>query len=189
MYRYGEEISYNFKLLRVEDRADLQLFTCGNQRLDNHIRNDVIGKNEIVDEDGLYFICRDIETNDIIAVFSLASSGIIYKVDNYTHLLPAIKVDVLAVDEKYQKMHFDKFSEETENPDDHYFFSDDIMGTIIRHCRNVSEKDVLAGYIVLYADKKAYRYYERNGFQNYSEFMLKENNQEINQNIPMYMPL
>ena len=67
---------------------------------------------------------------------------------NFLHV--AIKVDVLAVDEKYQKMHFDKFSEETENPDDHYFFSDDIMGTIIRHCRNVSEKDVLAGYTVLF---------------------------------------
>lgn len=48
---------------------------------------------------------------------------------------------------------------------------------------------MLADYIVLYADKDAYRYYERNGFLDYSEYMIKENNQEINKNIPMYMEL
>ena len=44
-------------------------------------------------------------------------------------------------------------------------------------------------FILLYADEKAYRYYERNGFLGYSEFMIRENNQEINSNIPMYMQL
>lgn len=76
-----------------------------------------------------------------------------------------------------------------QNRDEHYYFSDDIMGTILEHCRNISEEGALARYIVLYADKDAYRYYERNGFQDYSEFMIKENNQEIMKNIPMYMQL
>lgn len=44
-------------------------------------------------------------------------------------------------------------------------------------------------YIVLYADRNAYRYYERNGFQDYTEFMVRENNQEINENIPMFLKL
>lgn len=80
-------------------------------------------------------------------------------------------------------------SEHAEDANEHYYFSDDIMGTIIAHCRKIAEEKALADFIVLYADQKAYRYYERNGFKNYSEFMTKERNQEINKNIPMYMQL
>ena len=48
MYKYGEEISFSFNLLKVEDYEDLQPFTCGNQKLDNHIHNDIIWNNEII---------------------------------------------------------------------------------------------------------------------------------------------
>ena len=60
---------------------------------------------------------------------------------------------------------------------------------VISHCRDISEKYALVDYIVLYADKKAYRYYERNNFSDYTEFMVSENNQEIVENIPMYLKL
>ncbi|KAI4438988.1 hypothetical protein FMM80_21880 [Schaedlerella arabinosiphila] len=189
MYRYGEEISYKFELLKTGDYNNLQFFECGNERLDNHIKSNVIKTNEIVDEDGLYFKFTDLITQKIIGIVSLASSGIIYKVSNYTHVLPAIKIDVLAVDKDYQKLHYDFASENDPNPDNHYYFSDDIIGTTIKHCRDISENYTLVNYIVLYADKKAYRYYERNGFENYTEYMVKENNQEINKNIPMYLKL
>ena len=189
MYKYGEEISYDFNLLEVGDYDNLQLFTCGNERLDNHIRHDVIKNSIVLNEDGLYFKFTDLDTNKIIGIVSLASSGIIYKVSNYTHVLPAIKIDVLAVDEQYQKMHYNVESELAKDHNDHYYFSDDIIGNVISHCREISEKQALADYIVLYADKKAYRYYERNGFLDYSEYMVKENNQEISKNIPMYMEL
>lgn len=55
MYKYGEEISYEFTLLEVGDVENLQLFKCGNERLDSHIRNDVIKNGEVINEDGLYF--------------------------------------------------------------------------------------------------------------------------------------
>lgn len=189
MYKYGEEISFSFNLLKVEDYEDLQPFTCGNQKLDNHIHNDIIWNNEIIDNDGLYFVFRDENTNKIIAIVSLATSGIVFEQTNYMHILPAIKIDVLAVDSKYQKIHYSKESEMSKNPDDHYYFSDEIMGEIIKHCRNIAETEALAWYIVLYADRNAYRYYQRNGFYDFNDFMVKENNQEINENIPMYMCL
>ena len=86
-------------------------------------------------------------------------------------------------------MHYNAESENASNRDEHYYFSDDIIGNVISHCREISEEKALADYIVLYADKKAYRYYERNGFHDYSDYMVKENNQEISKNIPMYMEL
>lgn len=189
MYKYGEEISYSFDLLKVEDYDSLQPFECTNERLDKHIKHDVIKDNSIVDEDGLYFKFVDTNRNKIIAIVSLASSGIMYKVGNYTHVLPAIKIDVLAVDKEYQKLHYNEESKNDLEPNNHYYFSDDIIGTIISHCREISEKYALADYVILYADKKAYRYYERNGFLDYSEYMIRENNQEVKKNIPMYLEL
>ena len=187
MSRYGEEISFDFNLLKVEDYDDLQPFVCNNEKLDNHIHNGIIQNGEIVDEDGLYFVFRNIDSKEIVAIVSLASSGIVFEQTNYMHVLPSIKIDVLAVNINYQKMHYNKESEESPYPDEHYYFSDDIMGEIVKHCRKISESMALANYIVLYADIKAHRYYERNGFLDFKEFMIKENNQEINKNIPMYM--
>lgn len=108
---------------------------------------------------------------------------------NYTHVLPAIKIDVFAIDVKYQKLHYNEESEQSENPDEHYYFNDDVMGTVICYCKNVNEMYALVKYIVLYADKNAERFYRRNHFGDYREFMVKENNQEIRANIPMYMEL
>ena len=103
MNRYGEEISYDFKLLKVEDYTDLQPFACGNEKLDGHIHNGIIQNSKIIDEDGLYFVFRDRSSNKIIAVVSLATSGIVFEQTNYMHVLPAIKIDVLAVDVNYQR--------------------------------------------------------------------------------------
>ena len=186
MYNYGEEISYSFDLLKADDYDDLQLFECGNEQLDKHIRSSVIKNGIIVDEDGLYFKFTDENTGKIIAIASIAISGIIHEVGMFVQILPAIKIDVLAVDKSYQKMHYNA---ELEQEDEHYYFSDEILGHIIYHCKEMIENYALANYIVVYADKAAYRYYERNGFCDFSKYMKEERNMEISKNIPMYLDL
>ena len=100
-YLFGDEVKYEYDLVKPEDDDKLQAFSCGNEQLDYYIQKEMI-INGIVDaDDGLPFKVWDIKTGDIIAVFSLASSGIVWRVDNYTHVLPAIKIDILAVDIRY----------------------------------------------------------------------------------------
>ena len=188
-YLYGEEIEYEYDLLKPEDYDKLQAFSCGNKNLDYYIHKELIRNDEVDTEDGLPFKVWDKETGEIIAIFSLAASGIIGEVDNYTHVFPALKIDIFAVDIKYQKMHMDEFSKLSESADDHFYFSDSVMCEVIKLCREISENKATAKYIVLYADKKAKRFYERNLFSDFSEFMRKENNMEINKNDPMYMLL
>lgn len=189
MYRYGEDISYDYNLLENSDIGKLKTFDCGNGVVNSYIHEELVENNEIHNVDGLHYKFFDLDTHEIIAVVALASSGIIYTVTNYTHILPAIKIDILAVDTKYQKLHYNEESEQSDNPDEHYYFSDEVMGDIVKFCREISEKKVLADYIVLYADRNALRYYERNWFEDFSEFMVGEQNQEINKNIPMYMDI
>lgn len=188
-YRYGNEISYDYALLRPEDNDRLQVFSCGNTKLDSFIHDDLITDNSVNTEDGLTYKVWDLNNRNIIGIVSLAASGIIHHQDSYIRLLPAVKIDVFAIDSNYQKIHYDEDSKNNPNPDEHYYFSDDIMGTFISLIRDISDHELLANYILLYADTKAYRFYERNGFLNFETFMEKEKNMEINKNIPMYMQL
>ncbi len=126
-----------------------------------HIHTGIIQHGEIVDEDGLYFVFRDVDTEKIIGVASLAASGIIFEQTNFMHVLPAVKIDVLAVDVDYQKMHYDRASEASDPPEDHYYFSDEIMGEIVRHCRALSETKALAEFIVLLCRCKASSLYKK----------------------------
>ena len=185
-YNYGEEISYDYHLIKPGDFTALQAFSCGNKKLDKFIHEELIVDMEVNTEDGLPFKVEDTTTRKIIGVVSLAASGIIFKLDNYTHVLPAIKIDVFAIDKEYQKLHYDK---ESENSDEHYYFSDDVMGTFIKHCRDIAEEKAVAHYIVLYADKEAKRFYVRNYFNDFAEYMVKEKNMEIQANDPMYMKI
>lgn len=188
-YLYGEEVKYDHDLLKLEDFKSLQAFSCENKKLDNYIHHELIRNNYIDTEDGLPFKVWNKDTGEIIAVFSLASSGILAEIGNYTHILPAIKIDIFAVDINYQKMHMDEYSKNDPDPNYHCYLSDDILSKVIQRCKNISEKEAIAQYIVLYADKNARRFYERNLFNDFSKFMKKENNMEIAKNDPMYLKL
>ena len=188
-YKYGEEIAYEYSLIEPGDMNALRAFSCGNENLDRFIHEELIVDGEVNVEDGLPFKVENKVTREIIGVVSIATSGIIFQVDNYTHVLPAIKIDVFAIDIKYQKMHYNEESERESNRDNHYYFSDDIMGTFIRHCQDIAENKAVAHYIVLYADKKAKRFYERNLFEDFGPYMVKEQNMEIEANDPMYMKI
>lgn len=188
-YKYGEEVEYKFNLLEASDKKKLKSFSCGNIKLDNFIQGDIIPESSVINDDGLTFKVEDVKNNKIIAIISLATSGIIFKQTNYLKLLPAIKIDIFAVDKDYQKMHYNKESEQDPNPSNHFYLSDCIMSEVIEHCNTISEKYALVNFILLYSDKKAYRFYQRNSFLNFESFMEKENNMKINDNIPMYIKL
>ena len=177
-YIYGEEVRYKHDLVRPEDFDKLQAFSCGNSRMDDYIRHGLIC-NQVVDvSDALPYKVYDEKDGEIIAIYSLASSGIIVKLDNYTKVLPSIKIDIFAVDVKYQKMFMEKASEMSSDPDNHFYLSDCVLCDVIRKCRSISESTIAANYIVLYADKDARRFYERNLFEDFSAYMEKELNME-----------
>lgn len=188
-YLYGEEIAYKIDFLYADDLDEIREFSCDNVRLDYFFHNEIIHNEEVYTDDGLPFKVINTETKEIIAIFSLAASGIIHRVGTYSHILPAIKIDVFAVHKNYQKLHWDRESEESLDPNEHVYFSDNVMVEVIKHCRIISDTMAHASYIVLYADKKARRFYERNLFNDFTEFMEKENNMEIQENDPMYLEL
>ena len=53
-------------------------------------------------------------------------------------------------------------------------YADDIMADVLKRCRDMSEKMLMIKYVILYADVKALRFYERNFFMNSSKYMEKK---------------
>lgn len=196
-YAYGEQVEYEHSLIKLEDLGKLQAFSCGNKKLDHFFHKELIHevniygiKEKMIDTDeGLPYKVVDKKTGDIIAVYSLAASGIFFEQTNHMQTIPALKIDVFAVDERYQKMHMDVESQEEENPDEHRYLSDSIMCDVISRCVKISQEYATIRYIILYADKNAKRFYERNLFNPFLEFMKKERRAEIAKNDPMYMEL
>lgn len=196
-YAYGEQVEYEHSLIKLEDFDKLQAFSCGNKNLDRFFHKELIHevniyeiKEKIIEtDDGLPYKVIDKKTGDIIAIYSLAASGIYFEQTNYIQTIPALKIDVFAVDERYQKMHMDRKSQEEKNPNEHCYLSDSIMCDVISRCVKISQEYATIRYIILYADKKARRFYERNLFSDFSEFMKKEKRAEIAKNDPMYMEL
>lgn len=189
IFEYGEDIEYSIGVLEYSDKSDIQEFDCGNEIINSYIRAEIFGETELLLTDGLHFKVCISGTNKIIGFFSLASSGIVHKMDNYLHMIPAIKIDVFAIDKNYQKIHFNKESKQSINNGEHYYFSDQILMEVVRHCREIDTKFALVDYIVLYAAKNAVHFYERNFFGSLEPYMLNEQNMEINSNIPMCMAL
>lgn len=188
-YKYGEEIDYSISLLNVTDSIKLKEFDCDNFKLNYYIHNEIIVNGQVKNEDGLIFKFVDDKKDKIIAVVSLAASAIIHTETNYMELLPSAKIDVFAIDKSYQKLHYDNESETAIDRENHYYFSDCILAEVIRHCVEISEKSILVNFILLYANREKIRFYERNGFLEFEEYMEKENKAEINADLPMYMKL
>ena len=72
----------------------------------------------------------------------------------------------------------------------------ELNGVLIKECESKinlnlvkTQEYATIRYIILYADKKAKRFYERNLFNPFLEFMKKERRAEIAKNDPMYMEL
>ena len=70
-YLYGEEVKYEYDLLKLEDFELLQAFSCGNEKLDYYIHCELIHNEQIDTEDGLPFKVWNKDTGEIIAVFSI----------------------------------------------------------------------------------------------------------------------
>ncbi len=186
---YGKDVKFKIGLLKFEDKETIQSFSCDNDVLDRYIKNEIFDEASLNTSDGLHFKVYINDTKEIIGFFSLASSGITVQQENYSRTLSAVRIDVFAIDTKYQRLHWDEDSKNSVNPDEHLYFSDMIMAEVLKHCRDVDSSKMLIDYVILYAAKSKLRFYERNLFKSFNDFMIPDKNMEVNNSIPMYMAI
>ena len=149
-------------------------FTCGNETIDKHFQKCDF-------HDAVCYAYIDLKANATAGLADICCSAINFLHDNtIVTMQPAIKIEHFAVSLDYQDALWDKLSEE----DDHFYLSDMFLCSLI-----ISEKFVGASYMILHSVPDAKHFYERNGFQTFSEFMKLEKNYYVNDCIPMLLQL
>ncbi|MFU0827853.1 MAG: hypothetical protein ACFWTJ_10045 [Lachnoclostridium sp.] len=178
-YKYGNEISYDIIKLGKNNYTLLKDFDCGSETLNNYFREECENDDSVVT-----YLFVDKKLNKLIGCVSLACSGIMYEVGKYVNTFPAIEIKYFAVRSCYQDLLYEA-SEDSE----HYYFSDELLSSIIFKCCDISQNIIGASYLILYSVKDAVHFYRRNKFIEYNEYMKKNKNQEITDCYPMFLPL
>lgn len=163
MPNYGDEINYTVAVMSPDDDELLGDFDCGNE-----IMNDYFNSKCKNDTDCVTYIFKQDDTNKIIGFASLCCSSIKYEYQKVSQSLPSIEIKYFAILAELQKLVYD-------TKDKHFYFSDMMLVEVIKICRNISDNIIGAQYILLYSVPNALKFYKRNGFENYSEYMIKDN--------------
>lgn len=176
---YGDEVQYEMKKLSPDDEESLGDFNCGNNEIDDYLKN----RRKREEAFGaVTYIYKERRTEKVIAFASISCSGIRYEYQNVIQTIPAIEVRYFAVLNELHKMVFDK-------TDKHFYLSDKLFCDLIGKCREISVNHIGADYMILYAVPDAVRFYKRNAFKDYIEYMASDKNRYLEGCTPMYADL
>lgn len=110
-YQYGKDVPFRFEFLSEEFFSSIDSFSCGEPEFNQLIRRDAYSKGTAT------YLFLNNDTNDIIAYFSIASSGIMttntIRDRQYTSIISAIEIKFFAVNQDYRNLPFE------ENSDSH----------------------------------------------------------------------
>lgn len=177
---YGEEISYNIKLLSEVESKYLYNFCCGNKEIDKYLLNDAL--EDLKNGQGVTKVFIKTDDPEIIGFYTICCSSIVVEDHSKSFFYPSVEIKMFAVNEKYQNMQFTKDIEDG-------VLSDYLLCSIIKDINIFTEKLCGAGHITLYSVKDAETFYERNGFENFKKYMKQNDDRYLDGCIPMFFKL
>ena len=174
----GEDIPFEIVLFTSKYKNAVKDFDCGNEVINQYLTEQAYD-----DINAVTYLVINSDNKEVIGFISLCCSGIRYTTDESFHVtLPAVEIKYFAIINSLHKLVFD-------DTDDHFYFSDKVLCEVLRMCRDISERIIGARYILLYAVDSAVRFYERNLFTPYTEFMSKDKIRFLDGCTPMFMEL
>lgn len=173
----GIDLNFDVALLNRTNCSCLDGFNCGVPSINMHIQNFAWQ-----DDTERYYLVVDTDRQRAIGVFSLSCTALISSDEQgKATYRSAIEIVTFAIDVNYQDMLM------TENKEDGYL-SDIILCYAINKSINIHKYDCAAEVIILYSRDDAVHFYERTGFESFTQFMPNSDSY-IEGCIPMYLPL
>ena len=178
VYQKGENIDFKLVAHSLEYVQKVNDFDCGIDTINEYIRND-----SLHDTDTKTYLAVDVKTEDILGFASISCSGVHYSFDKSLHAtIPAIEIKYFAITNELHKLIYD-------DTDSHFYFSDMVLCELLSKIRDISDNIIGARLVILYSVDAAKHFYERNMFQPYEQYMLKDNIRFLDGCTPMYMTL
>ena len=163
-----------------EDTASIfSGFVCGNEEIDQYFREQAQK-----DVQNVIYLYRNKINGDVIGAAAICCSGINVGGKALMQLIPAIKIDYFAIMESYHGLRFPGTEEE-----ERFHYSDAFLCELVHEIHKIAERFVGARFIVLYSVPEAVRFYKRNLFSEFMDYMGAEQHGYIEGCEPMYMAL
>lgn len=180
-HEYGIEYDITFRRVGENDVRALNDFDCGNESINEFIRNCVETKKDVT------YLFVDNENDGIIGFCSICCNGISINatdgVNKFNTNFPAVEIDFFAIDERYKSKPFDEESSRHET------LSNALFLYMIGHINDVVISHVGATHLCLYAVPQAVSFYKRCGFNEFEEYMNPDEAPFTKDCIPMFMTL
>lgn len=171
--QYGSDLSLSLENLskKIIDQYE---FNCGNEYI-NSCYSKSMDNIETAD-----FVFIDTNKNDIVAYFSLTCSAIMVEMEKSAiNLVPAVEISIFALAVDYQGMPMT--DKRTSSKLSKFLFE-----MIINRVYDFTEEYCGAGRVVLYSVPKAYNFYKKFGFSDFSSIMRGDASTALKDCIPMY---
>lgn len=181
-YKYGSDYPITFRKVHPGDIEMLRDFDCGNSSINEFIREkslDTRGKVTYVFIDG--------ENKKVICFCAICCTAISINAtdgkNKFRTGMPTIEIDFFAVDERYRSLPFDRESNRYET------LSNALFSYMIKLINEISVEHVGATHICLYAVPKAVNFYKRCGFEEFEEYMNRDEKPYIDGCVPMFLSM
>lgn len=172
-------INYNEENLK-QYNIDINTFNCGNSELDDFLKNKALKDLDSGKSVTKLVILED-NNIDVMAYYSLNCSSIIMNSHGKNNFSPAVEIKVFAMNNKYQHT--------VSKEDKDFTLSDLAFCKIIEEINNFSSNVCGAENIILYSVPKAVNFYKRNGFTNFEDYMIKNDERYLRGCEPMWLRL
>lgn len=174
----GKDIRYKFKKLSIHNHYLLKKFHCGNEQIDDDLRSKVLNNPQMT----TFLVINSDKPEDIICIYSLSCSGYVCNLYSKIYVYPAVEIKYFAISKEYQDI---RFSDEIDDG----CLSNMILYEIINDIMDFTDNYCGADKIILYSTPQAIEFYEKCGFQKFTEFMVKSEDLYLDGCVPMYMDL
>ena len=152
---YGKQIKVSYELLTVDNANMLLMVNCGNEALDGHIQSHCANDYSMVTK-----LILNSKNNDLIGIYSLSASNLIWISHGKHYEAPAIELKFFVINSKYQDM---PYSEDKEDG----CLSSNILSYVINDIMNFTDNFCGANFITLYSTDIGLKFYLQNGFQEF----------------------
>lgn len=154
----------------------LESFDCDREEINQYLYDNIKDGADAV----TYCLYETIKgEKSVVALASLACGSILVEDRNHYYFYPAVEIKAFAVDKKYQHKSFGEYGK----------WSELAIDTVISIISEFTTNQCGANHIILYSVKEAVGFYEKTGFQHFSELMVKNSDRFVAGCEGMYMQL
>jgi len=153
-------------------------FSCGDRDKYGAL-DDYIQQKARCDNDTVSYLIHD--EASAVAIFALSCTALTAIENGVPMPIPAVEIRIFALDEKYQH---------TSIENSGYTIGDFVLSVCLEYIQRMRKTSFGASNAVLYANsEESQKFYRRNGFYDFEEYMQSSSDPFLDGCFPMYLPL